>query len=208
MTALSRVALLTSVFVLTGCITTGIDRHERDADDSPWLLPSPFLELKLEENAARLPWTHGAERIELVRWFAGAGEPAYETMLALALDGRPDVAGSALAALGSTRDERLVPFVQELSWPGRVPESLVLERARALLMLGDWSEIPLLIDALGSDDLSIRALSGYALYRATGDRRGFDPRGTDEVRAESIGRWRSWWGERQDEGILASGEEA
>jgi len=208
MTALCRVLASVLPLVAWGCVTTGMARNHHDADDSPWLRPSPYLELKLEENAQRLPWTHGAERVELVRWFAGAGEPAYETLLMLASDSRSDVAGSALAALGSTRDERLVPYVRELSWSGNVPRTLRLERARALLMLGDWSEIPMLIDALGSDDLAVRALSGHALYRATGERRGFDPRAEPEVRAESVERWRSWWSERQAEGILASGDEA
>lgn len=209
MTASVRSLGLALALALAGCITTtSMDRRIIEADDSPWLRPSPYLALELEENAARLPWTHGAERIDLVRWFAGAGEPAYETLLQLALDARADVAGSALAALGSTRDERLVPYVRELAWSGEVPLNLRLERARALLMLGDWSEIPLLVDALEADDLSTRALAGYALYRATGDRRGFNPRDEAEVRAESVRRWRAWWREREDEGILASRDEA
>ena len=83
----------------------------------PWLRPSPVLKEKIEENVRRLPWTHGMERVDLVRWFSEVGEPAYPVLLELCQDSRPDVAGAALGALGATGDERLVEQLHALPWP-------------------------------------------------------------------------------------------
>ena len=58
---------------------------------------------QIEDQAQRLPWTQGRERIEQIHWFATVGEPAYPKLLELVQDERPDVAGSAMAALGATR---------------------------------------------------------------------------------------------------------
>jgi len=201
---LTRTAVL-ALALVAGCMTVGDSPDTPQVDgDSPWLRPSAVLQTQIDENAERLPWTHGIERLELLRWFVGLGEPGYETLLGLAEDPRPDVAGSALAALGSTRDQRLVPYIHTLDWPPGASQELELERARTLFMLGDWSQVSVLIDGLESDDIGTRALSGHALFRVTGDSMGFDPQGEPEERAVAVERWREWWQTRTDEGILVS----
>lgn len=192
---------LVAVLCLAACQTT-TDQPRHEVPDSPWLQPSPLLRARIAENVERLPWTHGTERLELIRWFAAVGEPAYDELLELAQDPRTDVAASALAALGATRDQRLVTSIHALEWPAGMPPELQLERARTLLFLGDWSEVPVLIRGLESDDLGTRALAGYALYRVTGDRLGFDPQAPPEERSAAVARWRDWWQGRQLEGLL------
>jgi hypothetical protein len=162
-------------------------------DTSPWVRPSPGLQQRIERRAARLPWTHGVERLELVRWFAEIGEPAYEALLKLCQDPRPDVVGSALGALGATGDATLIPVLHELPWPDAEDVELRLERARALLRLGDYSMVPHLIDGLGHDRLMVRALCAQSLYAESHDRFGYLPGGEQEERALAVERWREWW---------------
>ena len=175
----------------------------RDERVSVWIEPSPILRQQIEDEAARLPWTHGFERLEQIRWFASVGEPAYEVLLGLALDEREDVAAAALASLGATLDRRLVPSIRELPWPPhRAGSDLDLERARTLVRLGDWSVIPTLIDGLRDSRVYTRSLCAESLYEATHENHGFDPRAAEAERDRGIVRWEEWWQVRSGDGLL------
>jgi len=160
---------------------------------TPWLTPSPLLKGKIDANARRMPWTHGMERVGLIRWFSEVGEPAYPALLELCQDSRPDVAGAALGALGATGDTRLVEELHGLPWPGEESVELRLERARALMRLGDFSMATHMIGGLSHERLLIRALCSQSLYEATGNRFGFDPSASEHDRADSIALWNEWW---------------
>lgn len=169
---------------------------------SGWLEPSPQLREQIDEAAQRLPWTHGLERVELIHWFAQVGEPAYPTLLAMACDVRRDVAGAALAALGATRDSRLVEPLRATTKQRPQDADLALERARTLLRLGDWEAVPALIEGLSDERLMTRALSIQALFEATHERFGYDARATLEERSPAVERWRQWWAERSHDILL------
>jgi hypothetical protein len=171
--------------------------------DSGWLEPSPALRAQIEDEAKRLPWTHGMERIETIHWFASVGEPCYPTLLDMVLDPRPDVAGAALAALGATKDSRLVEPLRELPWPDAEGSDLALERARTLLRLGDWQMVPHLVQGLRDDRMMTRALCIQALDEATHERFGFDPRGEPAAREASVQRWEAWTKDRLSDPLLA-----
>jgi hypothetical protein len=169
-------------------------------DTSPWVRPSPGLQQRIDRRARRLPWTHGVERLELVRWFAETGEPAYEVLLELCMDPRPDVVGSALGALGATGDATLIPILHELPWPDVADVELRLERARALLRLGDYSMVPHLIDGLQHERLMVRALCAQSLFAESRDRFGYVPGGSVEERSLAVARWREWWDSQSTQG--------
>jgi hypothetical protein len=185
------------VVVASACVTTKSSTSGVD-DGSPWLKPSPQLRSQIEESAKRLPWTHGLDRVDLISWFAKVGEPAYPTLLQMVLDPRKDVAGAALAALGATRDSRLVDALNKLPWPeGQQGTDLALERARTLLRLGDWQMVPLLIGGLRDERLITRALCIQALSESTHERYDFDPRGEPDAREASVKQWEQWWHDHQ-----------
>ncbi len=198
---LRRLVLLLPVALLAvGCGSTRTSVQS----DSPWLEPSPALRQQIEDAGRRLPWTHGMERIELIHWFARIGEPAYPTLLSMVSDPRKDVASSALAALGSTRDSRLVEPLRQIPWPESADDQdLRLERARTLLRLGDWQMVPVLVSGLRDERMVIRALCIQALEEATRERLGFDPRATPEKRAAAVERWDRWASERLGDPLLA-----
>lgn len=169
-----------------------------------WLQPSPTLEQQLEDEAERLPWTHGLERIEQIRWFASVGEPAYDILLDLVNSEEEHVASAALAALGATGDRRLVRHLRRIPWSAERQESdLHLERARTLVRLGDWASIPDLIEGLRDPRVFTRALCAKALRESTHLDFGFDPRGTEKERGKAVSQWETWWNKRAQEGIIA-----
>lgn len=203
---LHGIAVALCVSLVCACAST----HSAVKSSQPegfWVEPSPALRQRIADEAARLPWTHGIERVDLIHWFAKVGEPAYPTLLEMVLDPRPDVAGAALAALGATRDSRLVEHLRALPWPAEDEAGdLALERARTLLRLGDWRMMPRLIAGLSDDRLMTRALCAQALEEATHERFGFDPRADVAERAASIAKWDAWWQSRTVDPLLAQPE--
>jgi hypothetical protein len=198
----SKFFLAAALTLVAGCVTTTEGTHPREVPTSPWLAPSPGLRQQIEDQAQRLPWTQGRERIEQIHWFATVGEPAYTKLLELAQDPRADVAGSALAALGATRDSRLVTTLREIPWNDRGSQTLRYERARMFLRLGDWHEAPVLIAGLRDESVMMRALCAQALFESTGERYGYDAKDPVLVREEGVANWEAWWKDREREGIL------
>ena len=197
------IGLLIVVSVSGACASTDRVAEDVVSGGAEWIEPSPILRQQLVDEAARLPWTHGFERLEQIRWFAAAGEPGYETLLELACDPRDDVAAAALAALGATLDRRLVPAIHELAWnPERFQGDLGLERARTLVRLGDWSEIPILIQGLRDSRLYTRALCLDALKESTHEMLDYDPRAEPSTRDQAVKRWERWWAARSGEGLV------
>src|SRR6185503_15790937 len=117
MRKLFPVLLVASSLWASACTTTSSrDMRDEDLVESPWVQPTPLLAQQIEDEALRLPYSHGFDRLEQIRWFASIGEPAYPTLLRLAADSRDDVAAAALAALGATLDSRLVQHIHTLDW--------------------------------------------------------------------------------------------
>ena len=200
LTALASLGLLT-----TSCISSSSGGPTNShVSDSPWVQPSPLLQQQIEDEIKRLPYTKRLQRLEQIRWFASVGEPAYEYLLELIEDENTDVAMSAMASLGATLDSRLVPYIRSASWDSSQPISnLALERSRTLLRLGDWSEIPVLVAGLRSEDRYTRSLSIDALREVTGEDLDFDPRSTPEARQAAVLRWDLWWQTRNDDSMLS-----
>ena len=188
-TALSLVALL----VVASCSSTKQVSQSQPAEGR-WLTPSPLLKSQLEDEADQLPYVRSIERLELIRWFAGVGEPAYGTLLGLLSDPRDEVAAAAFAALGITGDRRLVDPIRATEWePVERSHDLKLERARTLVRLGDWREIPTLIEGLSDERRFTRRLSITALKESTGEDLGYDEDASETSREIAIAAWERWW---------------
>jgi hypothetical protein len=182
------------------CLASACSSTQSSLGEQEWLKPSPRLRSQIEDAARRLPWTHGMERVEMITWFATVGEPAYPTLLQMVQDPRKDVAGSALAALGATRDSRLVEPLRAVPMPeGDDNFDLRLERARALLRLGDWQVMPTLIEGLRDERDITRALSAQTLWESTHEKFGYDANGDIEARNKSIAAWEAWWRDRSQD---------
>lgn len=203
MSPIQTTTSLLAALLLGACAGTSRDVRTESGPGDEFVRATPLLAQQIEDEAARLPYSHGFDRLEQIRWFASIGEPAYSVLLRLATDARDDVAAAALASMGATRDSRLVPHIQGLAWSEeRLRGDLGLERARTLVRLGDWSAMPVLIRGLRDARLYTRALCADALEEATHERFGFDPRAAESEREKSIARWEQWWLKRAGDGIL------
>lgn len=196
-----RHAILIAALVSSSCVSS-TSGPSHFANTGPWVEPSATMQIQIEDKVQRLPWTSGMERVELIHWFSSAGEAVYATLLELCLDERPEVAGAALAALGATYDQRLVPYLRELEWPAEVPPGVQFERARTYLRLGDWTDLPRMIDGLMSESVYVRAVCAKTLFEATNESFDYDPKASELAREASVERWRAWWASRQRDPFL------
>ena len=182
-----------ALLALAACSSTK-NASEGDLDAQGWVQPSALLLQQMEDEAQRLPWTKGLERLEQIRWFVTVVEPAYDLLLELSSDARPAVSSAAFAALGASGDRRLVESLREQTFDtANATFELRLERARTFVRLGDWSEMPLLIQGLSDERLFTRALCAEALEQATGQSLGFSPRGSESERELAVDAWKRWW---------------
>lgn len=170
----------------------------RPAHEGPWIQPSPDFERRIDKHAGRLPYLQSLEDFTTeIRWFVGAGEPAYEILLELAGSDDPKVAGTAFAALGSSGDARLVLHLEEIPWPAEDRSRLRYERARCHTKLGDWSHVDVLIEGLRDGNLWSRSLCFKALRDATGETFDYHPQEEPEAREEAVARWEKWADRRE-----------
>lgn len=191
-TALLGFTLFTALLT-AGCQSTK-EAKVSEVDEGRWLMPSMLLEQQLDDEASRLPYTRGIERIEQIRWFASIGEPAYDTLFDLLSNESEEVASAAFAAFGASGDRRLVDPLREADWSEETRgQDLKLERARTMVRLGDWTEIPTLILGLEDDRVYVRGLAIEALREATGEMLGFDARGGETERELGVAAWERWW---------------
>ncbi len=194
---------LASLLLFVGLASCASTPKGADAGASEWLKPSPNLRRQIEDQITRLPWTHGLERVEQITWFAGIGEPAYPYLLELCADPRPDVAASAVAALGATGDSRLVEPLRQVEWRAGEDKALRFERARAAIRLGDWGQIGVLVDGLEDESSWVRGLSIATLRESTRIDLGYEANGDESSRRAAVERWREWIARRTSEGIVA-----
>jgi hypothetical protein len=192
--AVTRGLLLALAGVMSAaCVTTGTGSISTADSDSIWVQPTPQFRRKLVEQAERVPYIQRPEEmVEIIRFFVQARESAYDLLLEMAASSHPKVVGTALAALGETRDERLAPYVIALGLPAGGGRQLQYERARCLVKLGDWSELPTLVSGLRDDELWFRALCAKALRDATQLSQGFLPGGDEDEREVAVQAWEAW----------------
>ena len=161
-------------------------------------MASPTFQREIDDQVQRVPYLNQPEEIlGVLEFFVAAGEAAYPQLLEMAVSEDPRVAGTAFAALGSTRDQRLVPHILEIPEPPESSAMLRYEWARCLLKLGDWSQLAVLIDGLENEELIARAQCYKALNRATRQSFDYHPQAGLDERQRAVAEWRAWLAARE-----------
>ncbi len=183
-----------------GAAPSGMDAEA----EVSWLEASPSLARDIELHAMEVSQMAVQDDfIRLSDWFQSVGEPAYPKLLEMAGSSDDAQRTFALSVIAAQRDPRLLSPLRE-----RVPMSSIAkqqhryEMARALLMLGDNSGIPVLIDGLESPSRGARAQSITALNRGTNAGIEYNAAASEQERAASVAAWRQWWSEMDRDMLL------
>ena len=135
--------------------------------------------------------------------FQSVGEPAYPKLLEMAQSTDDTQRTFALSVIAAQRDARLLtPLRESVPMSSLAKQQHRYEMARALLMLGDNSGIPVLIGGLESPSRGARAQSIAALNRGTNAGIPYNAAASEEERAESVAAWRQWWAEMDRDALL------
>ena len=93
------------------------------------------------------------------------------------------------------------PFVRALEMQADGGRHLEYERARCLVKLGDWDDLPLLVSGLRDEGLMCRAQCFKALREATHLSHGFYPQGEEDEREAAVQAWEAWLADRASDEI-------
>ncbi len=172
--------------------------------ESSFLEASPALARDIEIKALEVSQMRSDDDfIRLSDWFQSVGESAYPKLLEMAQSSDDMQCTFALSVIAARRDARLLEPLREAAPMSSIAnQKHRYEMARALLMLGDQSGVPILIDGLESPHPRARAQASKALSRGTNSGIGFNALGTDEERAESVAAWRAWWNGMEQDQLL------
>ena len=173
-------AFVSLLAILPSCASTG---HTPEYPEA-----SPILQEEIDMLLRELPYRHGPELIATLKRLIYIGEPAIPSIVRTL---RADHPKSRSNAAYEIRDRRVIPKLRKSlddSAPG-----VRYEVAASLLILGDWSGIPILIEALGDEDPYHRYKAIGVLANHTHQDLGYDYRAAEVERTEAVGRWENWY---------------
>lgn len=193
LTLAAGAATLFSALTLSSCATT-----RGDSLDKQFVDPGDLMLEKIQERVAQIPFQHKQELLDNLLWLSQLGEQAIPSLVRSLSADDPKVRSSAAWVLGRMSDKRSIPFLRKGTTDTN--EIVRLEVSRSLLLLGDYSQVPVLISGLDSPQQHIRFLCFDALQSSTGKSFDYDHRISDGIdRRGSVQRWQEWWAAQKSE---------
>lgn len=170
---------------------------------SEYQQPNSLMADEIESRVKQIPFQHREELLQNLLWLAQTGETTIPAVLQGLKSENAKVRSSCAWVLGRMRDRRTIPQLQALAKDSN--ETVRLEVARTLVVLGDLKPAPTLIEGLDSDKKEVRFLCHEALKGATGRDFGFDHLSDNELqRRTSVLGWRQWWSEYSGDPFFAA----
>ena len=189
-------ALPTLLLSLAACGTVA-------RQDLPFAEPNALMGEEIRQGVADIRYQHRDELFNSLVWLAQTGEQAIPALLEGLDESEPKVRSNCAWVLAQIGDRRVIPYLQ--TKVDDDSESVRLEVSRTLVLLGDLSQSPQLIEGLDSPKVQVRYLCHEALKTATGRDFDYDHLTDDKLaRAQSVFRWRDWWGKQADDPFFAS----
>jgi hypothetical protein len=173
---------------LVACVT---ERMET-SDTGP-----AYLEKQIDEIVARLPYQNGMDLYVDISHLAAYGKFAIPKMRECLKSPNAKVKSSAAMVLGQLRAE--VARDDLMAMVNDENKLVRYEAARAVLEIGVWDSIPVLLAGLEDSDQWNRELCLEVLQRKTGENFGFDPASPQEERTMAAEQWKDWWEVRKQD---------
>lgn len=185
---------IAALFVPALLLVLGSCGSSAPKNESSFAKPNTLIASEIQERIDQIPFQHRDELLRNLLWLQQTGEPAIESLLGGMRHTDPKVRSSCAWVLGRIGDRRTIPMLKAVA--GDQNETVRLEIARSLVLLGDLQQTPLLIEGLDSDKKEVRFLCHEALKTATGRDFGFDHLSENAYqRHAAVYGWRQWWAE-------------
>lgn len=176
------------------CVLAGCGSSAPVKTESPFIAPNSLMADEIDSRIENIPYQHREELLLSLQWLSQQGEQAIPALLQGLSSTDAKTRSSCAWTLGRIGDRRVIPQLQKCT--NDESETVRLEIARQLLMMGDYTTAPTLIEGLDSDRKEVRYLCHEALKSATGRDFGYDHLSEDaHARATAAYGWRTWWSE-------------
>lgn len=187
-------ALLLPLTLLAGCVTEGPERETADRD-----LPTPVEKAQstVERRIQQMRYQQGRDLLATIQSIVAMKDLAREPVLAALPESDDRTRANLIYILGYLGGTGVHQTVSKYLRHGHA--GVRYEAAAALLHMGDWSTVPVLINFMDSEDRLLRYKAFQALSEGTRQDFGYDFRAPDSEREQALGRWRSWWSTRRQE---------
>jgi hypothetical protein len=169
--------------ILAGCVTETVNH----SDDG-----KRYLDKQINEIVARLPNQDGMDLYADISHLVAFGNFAVDPMIECLDSDNSQVRSSAALVLGQLKAGKALDKLIRVAFNDE-NKLVKLEAARAVLDIGKWDTIPVLIDGLDDGQISTRQLCEWALETKTGESFGYAFDAPEEERLASIEKWQEWW---------------
>ncbi len=169
-----------------------------------WIEASPELQRKIVQKEAEVTicpdqftW------IGLSDWYQSVGEPTYPSLLEMIQFGNNRQRSFSLCVLAAMQDRRLLePMREAMPTEALGSEGIRREYARALAKMGDFSELPILIEALRDSSPEQFGRAARALETVTNSDIPVSASTSYEDREKIVEDWLQWWSAQQGDALL------
>ena len=190
-------ALLSAVVLcgLPGCVTTegGEYADAREPRDPV----GPLLRKQINQRIEALKFQRGVALLDSLNWLIMYGESAVPQLKEALEDPDPRTRSYVAYVLGEIGSRGAIPKLRDRL--DREDHKLArYELAAALVSLGDWGQIGILIDGLEEPGRRYRYKCFEVLNKNLNLTFGYDPMGPVEERSRAIAKWRAWWKRNQE----------
>ncbi|MAE93837.1 MAG: hypothetical protein CL910_04190 [Deltaproteobacteria bacterium] len=194
--------LLVPIMLLSACVAVVEDGQA--SSDQPKKTTLGRAQGVVQKRIDRLRFEYGKALLasiqEIISFKAIALEPIRATLPGADARTRANLI-YALGYIGGTDAHRLVAnFTKDES------EVVRYESAAALMGMGDWSAVPVLIGFLENGNRRFRYKAWQVLQTSTRQKFGYDFDAVQTEREPALARWRSWWNNRRQEIIYGENE--
>ena len=195
---------IASLFLLSACVTTyengQLVAEREDRSGKPSRLER--VQEQVNSRIERLKYEHGKELLATLQELI-----ALERLAIAPIGQALETADSrtrahliyVLGFIGGGEARQLV--VARLSDQSEIVR---YEAAAALMQIGDWSAVPVLIAFMDSDSRRLRYKAHEILRLKTKQDYGYDFNAEAASRNEAIQQWKSWWSDRRDQMIYGN----
>jgi hypothetical protein len=193
---------LLALGALASCATNA--STNASLSNSEWLEASSELQRKIDQKGAEVTicpdqftW------IGLSDWFQSVGEPTYSKLLEMVEYGNTRQRSFALCVSAAMQDRRLLePMREAIPTEALGSEGIRREYARALAKMGDFSELPVLIEALRDSSPEQFGRAARALETVTNSDIPVSASTSYEDREKIVEDWLGWWEDQQRDALL------
>lgn len=182
--------------VLVGLCLLGLGGCSSTREGSPGpaapAVPGPLLRKQIAHRIANLKFQRGVALLDSLNWLILYGEAAVPQLLTALQAPDPRTRAYAAYVLGEIGDRRAVPPLRRALARERV-RLVRYETAAALVTLGDWGQVGLLIEGLADPRRRFRHKCFEVLEKQLRLTLGYDPDAPPAEREQALAKWRAWW---------------